>query len=64
LTFPDIRDIIINERLVVDFKDIPVRIKEFSEEKRQSILEQIRSTKSFKKIMDLEFIRKRWGKIL
>ena len=64
LTFPDIRDIIIKERLVVDFEDIPKRIQEFSEEKRQSILKEIKDTKSFKKIMDLEFIKERWNKIL
>lgn len=64
LTFPDIRDIIINERLVVDFDEIQSRIEEFSEERRQSILEKIRSTKSFRKITNLKFIKERWQKIL
>lgn len=64
LTFPDIYDIIREERLVVDISDISSRIKEFSEEKRLSILERIKDTKSYKKITNLKFIQERWKKIL
>lgn len=64
LTFSDIFNIIIEEGLVVDFSEISQKISEMSEERRQYILGRFKSTKSYKRIMDMEFIKKRWSKIL
>lgn len=63
-TFPDIHDIIIKRGLVVDhFEDIPEKIRELNP-KREVILEEIKNSRSFKKIMNPEVVKARWIKLL
>jgi hypothetical protein len=64
LTFPDLYDIIYKNKLIVDISEVGSRIKEFSEEKRLSIIDEIKNTKSYRKITNPKFIKERWSKII
>ena len=63
LTFPDIYDIMIKYLLIDNFKDIRKKIESMPESKRLEIIEKIKSTNSWKKIMDIDLIKRRWSKL-
>lgn len=63
-TFPDICDIIIKRGLLVDsFEDVPEKIRELNP-RREVVLEEIKNSRSFKKIMDPDVVKARWNKLL
>lgn len=63
-TFEDIYDILINNLIVEDFDEAISKCSNWDEDKRKNIINDIKNTPSYKKIMNKEFIKKRWGKIL
>lgn len=62
VTFPDVYDIIV-KYLVVDFKDIPKKIKQLNKN-RTAILDELWNTKSVKNIQNLNWCKKQWNKLL
>ncbi|MDE7423049.1 MAG: hypothetical protein K2N51_05070 [Lachnospiraceae bacterium] len=63
LTFPDIYDIIEKRQLVEKLERVYFRIHDW-EEKDQYVIEEIKATKSFKKITNKERVKKYYDKLL
>lgn len=63
-TFPNIYNIIIKYLIVDNFKMVRQTINEWSEEKRQSILDEIKNTKEWKRFSDAEYTKERWRRLL
>ena len=62
-TFPDIYAIM-KKYLVYDFDGIISNISKLTDKERNDIIKDIKDTKSWKRFSDLEFIEKRWKKLL
>lgn len=63
-TYPDIYDIWCKYGLFVTFDNIQNKISSFTDSQINDIIKEIKETKSFKKVNDLKYIKKRWKKIL
>ena len=62
-TFPDIFNIVERKLIVEDIRGIDDKMAEINDE-RKSILDEIKSTKSFKKITTEEMVSKYYAKLL
>lgn len=63
LTYPDIAEVIREKLLVKGFKDCKRKIKEISEEERLEILNEVKSTRSWKRMMSRKYLRKCYSKL-
>lgn len=63
LTYPDIYDIVKEKLIVNNFKDVKNKIEAIQEEERCKILKEIKSTKSWKRFTNLNYLKKKWGSL-
>lgn len=63
-TFPDIYRIYKKYDLFVEMEDIKDFISRLTNKKRNDIIREIKETKSWKRFSDINFIKKRWNKLL
>ena len=62
-TYPDICDIVEENLMVSSVEDIEAAMKQL-EPNREKLIQQIKSTESFKKITDFDWCQKRWKRML